>query len=117
MDFSVEGGPDAPPSRTPNASHPVPTNPSKAKDPTPARIAFRHVRRLATPPRAVSEGGAKASSGGLAMIRQECRSGTGGRRSTQRGGFGHAVKELPHPHPPVAFGFWNVKPDPIMFVT
>ena len=26
------------------------------------------------------------------------------------------VKELPHPHPPVAFGFRNVKPDPIMLV-
>ena len=29
---------------------------------------------------------------------------------------GQAVKELPHPHPPVAFGFRNVKPDPIMLV-
>ncbi len=27
-----------------------------------------------------------------------------------------AVKELPHPHPPVAFGFRNAKPDPIMLV-
>ena len=27
-----------------------------------------------------------------------------------------AVKELPHPHPPVAFGFRNVKPAPIMLV-
>src|SRR5690606_8239723 len=27
------------------------------------------------------------------------------------------VNELPQPHPPVAFGFLNVKPDPIIVVT
>jgi hypothetical protein len=28
---------------------------------------------------------------------------------------GYAEKDVPHPQPPVAFGFSNVKPDPIMF--
>jgi hypothetical protein len=28
-----------------------------------------------------------------------------------------AVKELPQPQPPDAFGFLNVKPEPIMVVT
>jgi hypothetical protein len=28
-----------------------------------------------------------------------------------------AVKLLPHPHPPVAFGLVNVNPDPCMDVT
>jgi hypothetical protein len=27
------------------------------------------------------------------------------------------VKELPQPHPPLAFGFRNVKPCPIMLLT
>ena len=29
----------------------------------------------------------------------------------------YAVKLLPHPHPPVAFGLLNVKPEPCMEVT
>ena len=29
----------------------------------------------------------------------------------------HAEKELPHPHPPVALGFSNVKPLAVMFET
>lgn len=29
----------------------------------------------------------------------------------------YAVNELPHPHPPVAFGFLNVNPEPCMDVT
>ncbi len=33
------------------------------------------------------------------------------------GSGGQAVNELPQPQPPVAFGFLNVKPDPIMVVT
>jgi hypothetical protein len=30
---------------------------------------------------------------------------------------GHAVKLVPHPHPPVAFGLLKVKPDPCIEVT
>ncbi len=30
---------------------------------------------------------------------------------------GHAVKLLPHPHPPVAFGLLKVKPEPCIDVT
>ena len=28
----------------------------------------------------------------------------------------YAVKLVPHPHPPVAFGLWNVKPEPCIEV-
>jgi hypothetical protein len=30
---------------------------------------------------------------------------------------GHAENELPHPQPPVAFGFLKVKPEPCIDVT
>lgn len=30
---------------------------------------------------------------------------------------GHAVKLLPHPHPPLAFGLLKVKPDPCIELT
>jgi hypothetical protein len=47
---------------------------------------------------------------------------SGGRRAAGPVGsgglvYGQVVNELPHPHPPVAFGFLKVKPDPIMVVT
>jgi hypothetical protein len=31
------------------------------------------------------------------------------------GNENYAENEVPHPHPPVAFGFSNVKPEPIIF--
>ena len=31
--------------------------------------------------------------------------------------YGYAVKLLPHPHPPVAFGLLKVKPEPCIDVT
>ena len=47
-------------------------------------------------------------------------------RARQRGGQGgvrfqrikyYAVKELPHPHPPVALGLLKVKPEPMTLLT
>lgn len=55
---------------------------------------------------------------------------TAGRGGTKKGGPAdrpdplprslhtpQVVNELPHPQPPVAFGFLNVKPEPIIVVT
>ena len=37
--------------------------------------------------------------------------------SPQNRGASYTVKELPQPQPPDAFGFLNVKPEPIIVVT
>ena len=56
-----------------------------------------------------------------------CRKNDSGRRtqsspaavlSLTRAAYGHyAVKLLPHPHPPVALGLLNVKPEPCIELT